>query len=75
MKQIFTKLFRCYAIIYCSFLPALESLGVVSHLNTSFKHFLYFVWEFKLIDNKEFAALQVVVDEMRSRYEREKKSI
>lgn len=27
------------------------------HLNTSFKHFVYFIDEFKLVDNKELTPL------------------
>jgi len=35
------------------------SLGEEAHLNTSFKHFVYFIQEFELIDKKELAPLQV----------------
>ena len=37
------------------------SLGEEAHLNTSFKHFVYFIQEFELIDKKELAPLQVTL--------------
>jgi MOB kinase activator 1 len=40
--QIFRRLFRIYGIIYCSFFDTIEALGMTPHLNTCFKHFLYF---------------------------------
>jgi MOB kinase activator 1 len=37
-------------------------LGQESHLNTSFKHFIYFTREFTLIETKEMAPLQELID-------------
>jgi len=36
-------------------------------LNTSFKHFVYFIDEFKLVENKELAPLQELINEFRER--------
>ena len=40
------------------------SLGEEAHLNTSFKHFVYFIQEFELIDKKELAPLQELIDRL-----------
>ena len=42
------------------------SLGEEAHLNTSFKHFVYFIQEFDLIDRKELAPLQELIDRLTS---------
>ena len=42
------------------------SLGEEAHLNTSFKHFVYFIQEFELIDKKELAPLQELIDRLTS---------
>ena len=43
VKNIFKRLFRVYAHIYHSHFQKIASLGEEAHLNTSFKHFIYFV--------------------------------
>lgn len=69
IKQIYTRIFRVYAIIYYHHFNCLEQLGAQSHLNTAFKHFMYFVWEFDLIKGQEFGAIDVIVTEVRRKYE------
>lgn len=64
VKNIFKRLFRVYAHIYHSHFPKIVSLGEEAHLNTSFKHFIFFVQEFKLIDPKELAPLQELIDSL-----------
>eukprot|EP01105_Mastigella_eilhardi_P004691 TRINITY_DN162_c0_g2_i1.p1 TRINITY_DN162_c0_g2~~TRINITY_DN162_c0_g2_i1.p1 ORF type:complete len:248 (-),score=62.39 TRINITY_DN162_c0_g2_i1:57-719(-) len=61
VKTIFKRLFRVYAHIYYSHFPKIVSLGEEAHLNTSFKHFIYFVSEFGLIDRKELAPLESLI--------------
>lgn len=61
VKNIFKRLFRIYAHIYHSHFPKIVSLGEEAHLNTSFKHFIFFVQEFQLIDKKELAPLQELI--------------
>jgi MOB kinase activator 1 len=61
VQNIFKRLFRIYAHIYHSHFPKVVSLGEEAHLNTSFKHFIYFVQEFSLIDKKELAPLQELI--------------
>jgi len=57
VKVIFKRLFRVYAHIYHSHFQKIVSLGAEAHLNTCFKHFIYFVSEFKLIESKELQPL------------------
>ena len=40
------------------------SLNEEAHLNTSFKHFIYFVQEFDLIEKKELAPMQELIDRL-----------
>ena len=35
-----------------------------AHLNTSFKHFIYFVHEFNLIDKRELTPMQELIEKM-----------
>jgi MOB kinase activator 1 len=62
VKNIFKRLFRIYAHIYHAHFPKIVSLGEEAHLNTSFKHFIFFVQEFNLIDKKELAPLQELIN-------------
>ncbi|CAG8434710.1 7796_t:CDS:2 [Diversispora eburnea] len=61
VKVIFKRLFRVYAHIYLSHFPAIIALGEEAHLNTSFKHFIYFVQEFQLIEKKELQPLTELI--------------
>jgi len=42
-------------------------LGEEPHLNTSFKHFIYFVQEFNLVDRRELAPMQELIDRLTER--------
>eukprot|EP01038_Epipyxis_sp_PR26KG_P015088 gene15088-20301_t len=68
IKVIFTRLFRIFAIVYSHHFSKLEEMGAVSHLNTSFKHFMFFVWEYDLIQPNELDALRDIIAELRLRY-------
>ncbi|TYJ29663.1 hypothetical protein E1A91_A06G082200v1 [Gossypium mustelinum] len=62
VKTIFKRLFRVYAHIYHSHFQKIVSLKEEAHLNTCFKHFVLFTWEFRLIDKGELAPLSDLVD-------------
>jgi len=64
---IFKRLFRVYAHIYHSHFQKIVGLGAEAHLNTCFKHFIYFVHEFKLIDPKELEPLKDLIDSLMGR--------
>lgn len=63
-KTILKRLFRVYAHIYHQHFKHVVSLGEEAHLNTSFKHFIFFVQEFSLIDKRELAPLQELIDRL-----------
>jgi MOB kinase activator 1 len=66
--QIFRRLFRIYAIIYSSFFGTLEALEMAAHLNTAFKHFMFFCTEFGLLPEREVEPLEVLVQPIRRQY-------
>lgn len=68
IKTIFKRLFRVYAHIYHSHFNIItQELGEEAHLNTSFKHFIYFVKEFNLVDRKELQPLSELIESLMQR--------
>jgi len=61
-KSVFKRLFRVFAILYSSHFDDIEALGAAPHLNTSFKHFVYFCLEFDMVDSREFEPLQQLIE-------------
>lgn len=49
VKTIWRRLFRVYAHVYCEHFSVIVGLGLESHLNTSFKHFVLFAKEFEYL--------------------------
>mmetsp|Transcript_45328 Transcript_45328/g.53074 ORF Transcript_45328/g.53074 Transcript_45328/m.53074 type:complete len:226 (-) Transcript_45328:400-1077(-) len=66
--QIFRRLFRIYGILYSNFFGTLEALGMAPHLNTCFKHFMYFCIEFGLLPDREIEPLDVLVKPIKRLY-------
>ena len=66
-KTILKRLFRVYAHIYFEHFNQVIQLQEEAHLNTSFKHFIYFVQEFDLVEKKELAPLQDLIDKLISK--------
>jgi len=64
VRNIFKRLFRVYAHIYHSHFAKIVALGEEAHLNTSFKHFIYFVQEFTLVEKKEIAPLAELIEQL-----------
>mmetsp|Transcript_17286 Transcript_17286/g.25728 ORF Transcript_17286/g.25728 Transcript_17286/m.25728 type:complete len:202 (+) Transcript_17286:57-662(+) len=64
VKTIFKRLFRVYAHIYHSHFAKIVALGEEAHLNTSFKHFIYFIQEFHLVDKKELVPLAELIESL-----------
>jgi len=56
--DIFRRMFRVFAIIFHRSFDEIEKVEAVAHLNTVFKHFCFFCFEFNLLDDKETAALK-----------------
>lgn len=66
-KTILKRLFRVYAHIYFEHFNQVIQLQEQAHLNTSFQHFIYFVQEFDLVEKKELAPLQELIDKLTSK--------
>eukprot|EP00884_Botryococcus_braunii_P021987 jgi/Botrbrau1/8472/Bobra.0237s0089.2 len=64
VRTIFKRLFRVYAHMYHSHFKHVCALGEEAHLNTCFKHFVYFTQAFNLIDVKELVPLQELIDSL-----------
>eukprot|EP01027_Heterolobosea_sp_BB2_P010227 GEZU01015030.1.p1 GENE.GEZU01015030.1~~GEZU01015030.1.p1 ORF type:complete len:224 (+),score=60.41 GEZU01015030.1:218-889(+) len=58
VSTIFKRLFRVYAHIYYQHFRKIQALGEEAHLNTAFRHFIMFVFEFDLIQPKELVPLK-----------------
>ena len=67
IRIIFKRLFRIYAHIYYSHFHQIQVLEAEPHLNTSFKHFIYFVEEFGLIDKRDMTPLSDLINEFKLR--------
>lgn len=65
VKQIYKRLFRLYAHIYYSHIDNIRQIGANAHLNTCFKHFVYFILEFNLVEEEELAPLRKLINKFR----------
>lgn len=54
VRQIFKRMYRVYAHIYCHHYPVIRELGLEPHLNTSFKQYVLFIDEHGLASGKDF---------------------
>ncbi|KAF2629595.1 maintenance of ploidy protein MOB2 [Macroventuria anomochaeta] len=66
IRNMFKRLYRVYAHIYCHHYPVIIELGLEPHLNTSFKHYVLFIDEHGLTNgSKDFwGPLGDLVDSM-----------
>ncbi|KAL1192736.1 MOB kinase activator-like 1A [Cardamine amara subsp. amara] len=64
VKQIFKRLFRVYAHIYCSHIQKVVRLGEDAHLYTCFKHIILFISEYQLVDKEELDPLKHLVEKI-----------
>ncbi len=67
VKQIFKRFFRVYAHVYHSHFNDIIFLEAEPHLNTSFKHFIHFIDEFDLVDDKDLYPLKELILEFKKR--------
>lgn len=67
VKVIFKRLFRVYAHIYHTHFQHIMSLGMEYHLNTCFKHFIFFIDRFHLVEQKELSPLAELIQQFRER--------
>lgn len=64
VKTIMKRLFRVYAHCYYHHRQTFTDLDEMVHLNTSFKHFIFFVLEFELIPIAQLKPLQPIIDQI-----------
>ncbi|CCG83117.1 Maintenance of ploidy protein mob1, partial [Taphrina deformans PYCC 5710] len=64
IRQMVKRIFRIYAHIYCHHFSIIVALGEEAHLNTSFKHFMFFVREFDLLDDRETGPVKELIQSM-----------
>ena len=68
VEIIFKRLFRVFAILYCTHLKAITENNAIAHLNTCFRHFMYFVYVFHLVEPRELKALPGLTGSIRKEY-------
>eukprot|EP00005_Dracoamoeba_jomungandri_P003027 CAMPEP_0174260496 /NCGR_PEP_ID=MMETSP0439-20130205/9759_1 /TAXON_ID=0 /ORGANISM="Stereomyxa ramosa, Strain Chinc5" /LENGTH=218 /DNA_ID=CAMNT_0015344747 /DNA_START=32 /DNA_END=688 /DNA_ORIENTATION=+ len=61
VRTIFKRLFRVYAHIYHTHFGNVVELGEEAHVNTSFKHFIFFVNEFGLMSKSEMEPMEELI--------------
>jgi MOB kinase activator 1 len=61
IKQVFKRLSRVYGHLYMVHFDTFKEFGVDTILNTSFKHFVYFVQEFQLVSKKDLMPLEGLI--------------
>lgn len=61
VRKIFKLFFRIYAHLYHSHFNDFVALESETHLNDSFRHFIFFVKEFRLLNNTELPPLQQLI--------------
>lgn len=62
VREIFKRLFRMFAHLYYSHYESIKEKQTNKNLNSSFKHFIFFVLEFQLIDPESLAPLQKFIE-------------
>lgn len=65
IADMFKRMFRIFAIVFHRLFDEFEKLEAAAHLNTVFKHFMFFSFEFNLFDEKELPALKALVDKLK----------
>ncbi|CAD5219968.1 unnamed protein product [Bursaphelenchus okinawaensis] len=63
-QTIMRRLFRIYAHVYHEHFNYIQKLKAVEHVNTSFKHFMLFVQEFKMISPEHTEPLHELIQEI-----------
>lgn len=69
IRDIYKRMFRIFAIIYHRHLKSIEEVEAIRHLNTVFKHFMYFCFEHNMLMDKEFEVLKGPVSKLRQDYD------
>jgi hypothetical protein len=62
VSSIFKRLIRLYGHIYYSHFDTCKELGAEAHLNTCFKHLMYFILCHDLVEAREMEPVQRLID-------------
>lgn len=73
LKQIYKRLFRLYAHIYCAHHEKIRAIGASAHLNTTFKHLAIFILEFDLVPANEMQPLAKLIQKFKMQQEEAQK--
>ncbi|GBG27788.1 Leucine-rich repeat-containing protein 1 [Hondaea fermentalgiana] len=69
-RKMFKLMFRIFAILFHQHFETIEVLGGAAHMNTCFKHFVFFMLEHDLVpDEQEILAARSVFERYRKQYE------
>lgn len=72
--QIYRRIFRVYGIIYTTFKGHMKMLDLTRHVDTCYKHFCFFLFEFNLLPNREFMEVPALKLMLKPIYEEYKSS-
>jgi len=62
IKNIFRRLIRMYGHIYVAHTDDMRGIGANAHLNTCFKHIIYFILEFKLVSKDDLEPYRGLIE-------------
>lgn len=62
VAHIFQRFFRIYAHLFYHHRDKIRELNLEARINSSFRHFYYFIHEFDLIPNNQLAPLQKIIE-------------
>ena len=65
VSNIFKRMFRIYAHLYYHHRQDLSTIGIESHMNTSFRHFVFFAQEFSLISEDQYEPLLPIISKLK----------
>ncbi|CAG9320085.1 unnamed protein product [Blepharisma stoltei] len=68
VKVMLKRLFRVYAHLYHTHMQKIIEVEMLRHINTSFKHFLFFVLRFDLVSEEEMSSLGELIKEFKDEY-------
>jgi len=64
IRNIYKRLFRLYAHLYCAHHDRIRAIGASAHLNTSFKHLIYFIRQHQLVTQTEMQPLDKLIQKL-----------
>jgi MOB kinase activator 1 len=73
-EDMFRRMFRIFAILFHRLFDELQKIDAHTHLNTVFRHFMFFSFEYNLVGDKETGALAGPVNVLHQEYEKANKA-